>query len=82
LRGGVWLICSGRHAFQSVLKIARGKLILRVVAGDGDKGLVRQLGGLSKIRFARRGKQGKLGLRAAGRCTGKKCGQAHAGQRE
>ncbi len=56
-------IGGGRDALQRVLQIARGEFVFRIVAGDGDENLVRQLRGLPKMRLARSGKKDNLRLR-------------------
>ena len=60
---GMGFIGGGCDALQRVLEIACGEFVFRIVAGDGDENLVRQLRGLPKIRLARSGKKDNLRLR-------------------
>ena len=76
------LFVGRRDAFEGVFKIARGKLVFCVVAGNGDNNLVRQRSGLAEIRLARRGKQCGLGLRRGEGCSGKQRGKGHARERD
>jgi hypothetical protein len=62
LRGGAGFAGVRRDALDRVFQIARGKLVLRVVAGNGDENFGRQIGGWPEMRFARRGQQLDLRL--------------------
>ena len=73
-------IAGGRDSLQCILKIARGKFVLRVVGGNGDENLVGQRSGLPEICLTRSGKQGWPRLRHAQSGTGKKRGEGDARQ--
>ena len=55
---------AGAMSLMRGFQIARGKLVFRVVAGDGDENLRRQIRCLAEIRLARRG-QKRIGVCAA-----------------
>ena len=57
LRGGVGFVGGRGDALDRVLQIARGKLVFCIVAGNGDQNSSREIGGLAKVCFARRGQK-------------------------
>ena len=65
LRGGVGFVGRGSDALDRVFQIARGELVFRIVAGNGDQNSGREIGGLAKVCFARRGQKLDLRLRGA-----------------
>ena len=65
LRAGVGLVGGRRDALDRVVQIARGELVFCIVAGNGDQNPGREIGGLPKIGFARRGQKLQLRLRGA-----------------
>ena len=65
---GAGFFAGRRHELDGGFQIARGKLVFRVVAGDGDENLRREIRCLAETRLARRGQKPDLGLRGGRGC--------------